>query len=97
MLQVDDPDNPCGAHDGGTQHGLKGIFGKMLEGDEAGIFRGFGGDGHRFAVLGHPADDALPEADIERVDEVRVWIARGAQDELILFKRVDEAGVAGES
>ena len=46
------------------------------------------------AMFGHPAGDALADAQLQPIDDVRMRRLRRAQDEVVAVEDIDETGVA---
>lgn len=51
-------------------------------------------DSYGLAMLRHPSRNSLPERQLQPTDFLAMWILRGAQNQIIAFTDVDEAGIA---
>jgi len=45
-------------------------------------------------MLGHPSCDALPHAQFQPVDNLRVWILRCSQDQILTLQNINQTRVA---
>jgi len=94
VLQVDDTDHSSPAH---QRHGKKcfiTVFGQFVEKLKAGILRRLFGDGNGLAMFRHPSRNALPHAQFQAVDNFFVRVFGGAQNQLVAFENINQAGIA---
>src|SRR5690348_9472144 len=95
MLEIDDADYFARGLNGDGQHRFEEVLRKVAQNLEARIPQRSGGNGYGLAVFGHPSGDPLAKREHQLIDEISVRIARSAQNQPILFERIDEAGIAG--
>jgi len=94
MLQVDDAHDAAAAHQGHREKRFVAVFRQFVEKLEARVMGRFLRDGHRLAMFRDPSSNALPDAEFQAVDHVRMRALGGAQDEFVAFENINEAGVA---
>ena len=86
MLQVDDGHQPSAAEHRHREKRLVVILGQLVEDLEPRILERVAADRYGLAMLGHPAGEALADAQLEPVDDIAVGILRCAQDELVVAR-----------
>src|SRR2546425_1308854 len=83
VLDVDDPNHLPLGHDGHGEKRLVAVFGQVMEELEARIIAGVAGDGHRAALLGHPAGDSFSQAQPDVPNQLGVGVLGGSEHELV--------------
>jgi hypothetical protein len=61
---------------------------------KARVLGGFFRDRDWLEVFGHPAGDALADAQFQTVNYLRVRVFRSSQHEFVILEYVDQAGIA---
>ena len=94
VLHVDDADQLAARQHRHRQERLVAILGQLVEGLEPRVLERVAAHRHRLAMLGHPAGDALADAQLQPIDDVGVRRLRRAQHQVVVLEHVDEARVA---
>jgi hypothetical protein len=92
-LEIDDADKFVSTENGNREKGFEAILWKFAEGKEARIFEGVAADGDGKFVFGDPPGDTVADLKLEAIHDLGVRIFGGAEDELVFFENIDEAGI----
>src|ERR1035437_7702934 len=94
MLHVDDAHYAIAAEDGHGEEGLKLVLGQFNEKLKARVLESVAPYRDGLAVLGNPAGDALSHGQLQPVHNIRMGIHGSAQYQIVVLKKVDQAGIA---
>src|SRR5579862_4287904 len=94
ILEIDHSDDASAGHERNGQKGFKTVLRQLAKQFETRVLPGVAREYNRLAMLCHPAGDAFSQFERQPAEHFRMLVFRRAQDQLILFPYVDEAGVA---
>ena len=94
MLEIDDAYDAASTHHRHGKESLVTVFWQFVEEAETGVERGLFRNRNRFVVLGDPAGDTFADAEFQAIDHFGMRIAGGAENKVLSFEHINEAGVA---
>jgi hypothetical protein len=94
VLKIDDTDDTPAAHDGNGEKRFIAIFRKLVKKLEAGILRSIFWNRDGLKMFRDPSCDSLPHAELQAIDNIRMGILGGAQNEIVSFENINQARVA---
>jgi len=93
VLQIDDADEFVAAENRDGEESFETVFGQLVEGLKARVFERVTGDGDGTFVFGNPAGDSAADLELQAVDDFRVGIFRGTEDEFVVLEYVEKTGI----